>query len=403
MHRHLAIILVSTFSAVMTATPAVAQEPAGAGQQPDGVQAAAHLVAPLPPEIGRPVQGPTPPENARSWLARRGITVGASHVAEAFRWNGAGSGSGQYLGSYAPSVTFDLARMKIARGQVHLGGQVLRQRAAGAETLQAVSNMEAPAFDKVAEAWYADSYLGGRLALKAGWHYADAEFGTVDAAASFLNGSYGANPTTPMPTYPDAALGVTASVSVTQWLSIGTAVFRGAERDADIGTPARMAPFQIVEARLAPLGPHSSIRVGVWRQAVSPDERAAGEDASVNSGVYATAERRFGTRGSDPGSGAWALFVQAGWAPAERNDVSRYLGGGVSRRGLLHRRPDDEVGVGVTSAVRGAGGRETGLELFYRLELRDGLFLQPDLQWIRRPAGGTGQAVVAGVRVGMEL
>jgi len=64
------------------------------------------------------------------------------------------------------------------------------------------------------------------------------------------------------------------------------------------------------------------------------------------------------------------------------------------------------VGLGVAYADFGHMGRdhpdstsETVVELFYKLPVTPWLTLNPDLQWVHRPSGIQGTALVAGLRV----
>ena len=162
----------------------------------------------------------------RARLEQKGVSFGLSYTAEAST-DGAGA---QYLGSLASTTLFDLTHLGFGRGQVYvsaqtLHGQGINDRLIGA--IQATSNLDEKSFAKFIETWYSDSYLQGRLRIKAGRQYADTEFGAIENAGDFLNASYGVLPTAPMPTYPDPELGVAAWAAVTRRVSLGLGVYRG--------------------------------------------------------------------------------------------------------------------------------------------------------------------------------
>jgi porin len=340
-------------------------------------------------------------------LQGRGITFGSSYVVESFAVvDRKASGSGAaYLASYLPDVTVDLSKLGVGRGEFFVGAQFLRSRSHDGIARQAVSNLEAPSFGGLREAWYADSYLGGRVRLKAGWQYADSEFGGVEAAAPFLNGSYGAIPTTPMPAYPEAAVGISGRFDAADWISFAAGVFRGPK--AELGGTARTAPFVVVEARARPFTTGAARRtecsLGVWQQSGLVAGTAAGTPAArplPNHGMYVTVEHSLDRDGSLDAPGP-AVFMQWGWAPADRNEVAGYVGGGVVQRGIGRGRPRDVAGIGIASAGFASGRRETVVELFYQVRLAGALVLQPDLQWIENPGGSGGRALATGLRVSL--
>lgn len=89
------------------------------------------------------------------------------------------------------------------------------------------------------------------------------------------------------------------------------------------------------------------------------------------------------------------VFGQFGWAPEDRNDVSRYLGGGLHYKGIIPKRDDDILGLGTAIAgfsnrlksVDGRYGQETSIECFYRIKLTPWMYIQPDIQYIMNPNG----------------
>jgi carbohydrate-selective porin OprB len=285
----------------------------------------------------------------------RAVTYGLSYVAEGF----ASRGAAQYLGSLFSSVSLNLERLNMGRGTVFASGQALHGRGINDYVVgaaQPLSNLDSPGFARVMEAWYAGAYLDGHLEVKAGRQYADGDFGVARNAALFLNSSFGAIPTTPLPAYPDPAPGAMIRVAPSQPVAFALGVYG--------------AGFAIAEAQLA------AGRIGLWRQA-------------GNRGVYAAADRSFGRKG---------VFAQWGWAPRGPNAITMYAGGG-----FVYERAADAAGAAFACARLSAGKAETIYELFYRRSLGAKLALQPDLQWVRNAGGARASALAMGLRLALSL
>ncbi|NNL66671.1 MAG: hypothetical protein HKP30_10540, partial [Myxococcales bacterium] len=104
------------------------------------------------------------------------------------------------------------------------------------------------------------------------------------------------------------------------------------------------------------------------------------------------------------------VFARASRADPEVSPIEWFASAGLQWRGALPGRPDDALGV---AAYRGwASGRlrdadpdafrhETGLELYYRIQLLPWLAVTPDLQYIVEPGAipEAGDAVLAQLRI----
>jgi len=150
--------------------------------------------------------------------------------------------------------------------------------------------------------------------------------------------------------------------------------------------------------------PLTLLHIGGWY--TSSDTYAV--DASGvfegNYGFYTTLDRMLLTECEDPEQGLGAFF-QFSWAPQDRNQVDLSYGAGLVYRGLLPCRNEDTVGAGFSviefSPVLGnltGQTYENAIEVFYKARVRDGLNIQPDLQYIVRPSGIQRDALVVGIR-----
>jgi porin len=369
-----------------------------------------------------PIQSIQPRNNEgtdlRKRLEDRGISVGLSYVAETFtNWRG-GIGSQRartYLGSLVSSMSLDIAKMGIARGQFFLSGQSLHGRGineAGVGAIQTASNLDAQRFSSLIEAWYFDSYFQGKLSFKAGRQYADVEFGAIDNGADFLNSSYGLIPTTPMPAYPEPKLGLSVWYAPADWVSWGAGIFQGGTLDAlsEEGSPTAKGAFALFETKLEPFrkqaSQRGSYRLGLWQQSRGAWLSTPAADASLpvrNYGLYATADHWFLRNSDSDESGGPGAFFQWGWSPSDRNEITGYTGGGLMYKGLVPGRRGDSIGVGMIKARLSTAATETVLELFYKFHLTGHMMIQPDVQWFRRPGGDGPNALIAGLRLGIEF
>ncbi|MFT4091775.1 MAG: carbohydrate porin, partial [Asticcacaulis sp.] len=156
------------------------------------------------------------------------------------------------------------------------------------------------------------------------------------------------------------------------------------------------------------------VKLGAWTYTAAAERLDGTGLSKANSGYYAQAKYDIykPELDSDRGVSGW---VRVGKANKDLQAVETYLGGGLVWTGPFAGRDSDAVGFAIAHADFGqpyaeAVGvdlkPETTYELSYRYAIRDGLSVQPDVQYIRHPAGDpqTDDALVLGVRlrVGLE-
>ena len=138
---------------------------------------------------------------------------------------------------------------------------------------------------------------------------------------------------------------------------------------------------------------------GAYRIGGSETERPVS-----NYGLYATGDQWLRKANKDGANTGPGFFFQLGWSPAARNSVHHYAGGGLCWAGVIPGRARDTVGVGVTSAwITGATHTDVVTEVFYKAHVNSRLFIQPDLQYARTPGGTGPNAILGGLRVGLEF
>jgi porin len=287
--------------------------------------------------------------------------------------------------------------------------------------LQAVSNIDAEDFTQISECWYEQVLGDGRLRLKVGKQDGNTDFVAVDLGLDFINASFGLIPTVPIPTFPDPALGIAGFAELAEWLSIGAGIYDGAPNGGETGFSSTFdgegGSFSVMELAVRPFSagdPAATYRLGAWYHSGEVAEIASLPGAAPqmqegNYGFYVGIDQPvFSEKGSlDEGLG---VFAQLGRAPDDRNELTGYLGGGLSYTGLLSGRDEDVVGLGVARArlgdpVRALEGRtrETVFELFYKARVLPWLIVQPDVQFIVNPGGDGEDALVIGLRVETNL
>jgi porin len=379
------------------------------------------METPLRPDLEPAAEVSQPQERfSREWWESRGVSVTSSYTAEGFTsaYGGAEPNHrAQYLGSVNTSLTLDFSKIGFARGQVFLSGQNIHGRGInvfGLGAVQAPSSLDNPTFTGLVEAFYSDTYLKERLSIKVGRQYADTEFDATENGGEFVNSSYGHIPTVPLPTYPYPSFGGSLWYTPTERISAGVGVYKGNYVSAqdpgdEAASPSLKEAFTIAEVQFRPLSSeaaHSTvIRLGAWQQArgawLTNQGVVTATDPVRNYGVYATADYSFGKRSAE--DRAPGLFFQFGWAPADRNAMSGYLGAGIAYPGLISRRRQDSAGLGVTQVKLSSGERESIVELFYKWQVNKNVFIQPDLQWVHSPAGDGRNALLTAVRLTMTL
>ena len=142
-----------------------------------------------------------------------------------------------------------------------------------------------------------------------------------------------------------------------------------------------------------------------------------------NSVLYFIADQELWRESGSEVQGLGA-FLRGTLSPPGRNALSHSIDAGFHYTGLWPGRDDDVIAVGfswlqaspeVSRAVRAANradrsrvaapDHEAILELTYRIEVRPGWSVQPDVQWIIHPGGSRewGNALVLGLRTTVEF
>jgi len=455
---------------LLAASPAPAQAPPaaeqnGAGNQPD--------LGGTPQTSGQPAAQGTPeqgnmsvqsslgpygdPGSMRAALAQRGVTYSLVFIGEAL-----GNPTGGVRQGSIDEGRFDLQLNVDLKKAIGLDGAVLH--ANGYEILgeglsrrdlfdlSLASGIEALLSTRLFEAWYEQTFLDGRAALKLGQIGADTEFLVSQYATLFINSTYGWPNITAYdlpsggPAYPLAAPGARLKLAPDQHWSLLTAVFDGDPAGASrfnagvdpqrldrYGTNFRVTdpPLAIAETVYNYGGKDSAVlpgtaKLGGWQhfgRFAATIPTAAGVTLGSgtgllqgNDGIYGLVDQMF-YRVPGAEDGAVGVFARLSGSPGDRNLVSFYADAGITGKGIVPGRPDDTAGLSFaytqispaarrTDRAEGAAlgapypvrSNETLFEATYQAQVVPGFTLQPDFQYVIRPGGNIPDPLRAGLR-----
>jgi len=252
--------------------------------------------------------------------------------------------------------------------------------------LQIVSNI-AVSHDqfRLFEAWYDQDFADGEVSLLAGLHNLNSEFYVSDYASLFLNSSFGIGPelsaNVPTSIFPKAGLGLRVRVEPSDPSYLQVAIYDG--DPTTFALHSSEGYLDIVEAGYSTGG--NNYKLGCWHH--SGDKTRIGSAAVYSSdyGFYGIVDQEL-VKIHTASWSSLGLFVQLGWVPSDRNDVTGYFGAGLHLHGPFPGRDGDDVGLAMARASTQQDA-ETALELTYRFVVNRWLALRPDFQWIFNPGG----------------
>ncbi len=327
-------------------------------------------------------------------------------------------------------------------------------------SLQTASGLEAARASRLWEVWLQQTIMGGKVSIRVGQQSLDQEFIVSAGSALFVNTAMGwpLLPSTDLyaggPAYPLASLGMRVNYQPTAAISALAGVFddnanagarfsdnsqlRGA---AQSGTAFHLGTGALAIAELqyaaAPFGSglRGDYKLGGWFDTGSfadprfgADGRSLADPASdhvplarrMNWSAYAVMDQTVWQ--PDPaGPRQVSVFARVMAAPADRNEISFAMNGGVTLKQPWRGRDNDTLGLGfgVVKISNRAGqldadmnrfshaipvrSAEAFVELTYQAQLSPWLSVQPDLQYVVRPGGGVADPGGVGRRVGDEV
>ena len=296
--------------------------------------------------------------------------------------------------------------------------------------IQELDDIEAVNALRLYELWLERQWAGGKYGIKFGFTDLNVDFDTQQVAALFINSSdgigaeFGHSGLNGPSVFPTTTLALTGFVKPSDPWTLRAGVVNGlAGSDTHPGAfvalhvSARTGALLVVQAEHAG---SSGLRtyVGGWDYTAA--FAALHEvDASGNPvlrarmrGAYALVEGQIAGGADGRSLSGW---VRAGLGDPVVEQISGYVGFGLVATGLIKSRAEDQSGISINHAIVDQPGlppgalpakrAETAIELTYRVQAKDWLAVQPDLQYIRRPDGDPAipSALVVGVRLSVNL
>lgn len=269
---------------------------------------------------------------------------------------------------------------------------------------QVASNIEAGNHTYLHELWYRHSFENAELTI--GLQDLNVQFVASEFGAAFINSSFGIpsliSDNVPVPIFPLTALGLSAKINLSENLAMQAAVFDGLPDDFE-NNPHNInwtlskdngAIFFYETAYSALFNELSgTYKLGGYYHTHFKSESEGdefNEGHFYNYGIYLLADQTI-YQPSDNNS--LGLFIQLALSPANKNQHNYYIGGGFNYKGLFTGNSEDNFGLALahagfkTSEIK----NETTIEVFYKKQITENLFIQPDFQYIINPAGGEGR------------
>lgn len=267
------------------------------------------------------------------------------------------------------------------------------------------------------EAYIEQSF--GNASLKVGLQEINFDFDVLESANLFVQAAQGLGSDLALSsvsgpsTFPLTSFGARFEADLTEQITVRVAILDGVPGDLD--NPKRTTvqlgggDGALILAELETVIPNGKILLGHWRYTKAFD-RFDSTIAGGNAGYYLRAERQLFGGGANS-NGDLTGFVRLGISNAQTNAYNRFVGAGLVYTGALPKRPDDQFGIAVASAITsapfrmqsGARGAETAIELTYRTQISKFFAIQPDIQYIFNPSASPTRANVLAVGLRGEI
>ena len=349
----------------------------------------------------------------------------ASYVGDALgNFSGGIKRGAAYLGTANVRFSFDTEKAGFWNGgQFYIDGANTHGNTPSADLVgdfQIVSNIEAGNLTYVHELWYKQQFK--KFSAILGVQDLNAEFASGESAGLFLNSSFGVHSTIsnniPSPIFPLTALGFQVHYTFSEKWNGKIAVFDGLPEGFKHNTHNlswKLDPNEgyLLVSEFAFLNLLSGKLPGTYKFGGyyhNHYDSGNATDSLVklnheNYGLYVVFDQAL-FKHSD--GQALSMFAQASVSPKSKNTNCNYLGLGLNYTGLLKNRFNDILGVAVARAgfKNSVFSNETTLELTYKLQLTECLFLQPDFQYVIHPAGTDDKldnALVGILRFGFKI
>ena len=281
---------------------------------------------------------------------------------------------------------------------IRFDGQSLLRRMGD---IQTADNIEALPVTRLFEAYLAKMWGDEEhsVAVRIGMIDLNSQFDSIDTASLMLNSSHGIAPDLSRSgrngpsIYPVTAIGSTVT-----WVYSPAWTFRLGAFEGVSGSPT--APHAFFAERLKPsdglllisqadwqVTNNSRLEVGAWGYTAA--QRSPFGDKAHDRGGYVSYEAPLHLL---PHLNFW---LRAGFANGEAQPLAGYFGAGLVQQGMVAGRPGDRIGFAVAHAIIGRATvralglheAETSVEVTYQAKISRRFVVQPDVDYVHRPAG----------------
>ena len=260
--------------------------------------------------------------------------------------------------------------------------------------------------NQVSEYWWECSLFDGRVTVRLGKQDSNAEFHLIDQAAEFVHSAHGMPLSLPGPTYPHNGAAAVVTWQLTESWAAKAGVWDGMPNGATWGFSGTGALFAAAELEKkyslfqGRLPGEFDIGYGYLTLPADDDETLAFAEQHAFYLDWGQAITREDYCDEANDQGLFAFFRWGTAWPRENVLIKDFVGAGLVYKGLLPRRNDDRLGIGVNHVRHNLGGTgtETALELFYKAHITKWSTIQPDCQYVFSPSGIYRDSVVIGLR-----
>jgi porin len=273
---------------------------------------------------------------------------------------------------------------------------------------QTMSNIDTDATWKLYEAWYQQSFLGGKVSFKFGLIDLNSEFDVIEAGGLFHHSSFGIGVDFSQSgmngpsIFSTTSLGFRVRVEPKEGFYVQTIVLDGVPGDPDNpkGTHIILKKEEgwLIVGEVGyesdKGGHYRKFAIGTWFYTADFETLSEVGEEHKNKGFYLLTELQLvgNKEGSIPCLNA---FLRLGFADRSVNQLGFYLGAGFVVSHLIPGREDDQLGLAFAYGRNGnifmnlAPGvfdwSETAIELVYSFQVTPWFALQPEIQFILNP------------------
>jgi len=330
----------------------------------------------------------------------------ASYVGDALaNFSGGIQKGATYLGLANLKLSFDTEKAGFWKGGLFYIDAANTHGGTPSEKLigdfQIASNIEAGNLTYVHELWFSQDF--GKLSTIFGVQDLNVQFASSELAGNFLNSSFGVHSTIsnniPSPIFPLTALGWQFQYEFSDQLNGKIAIFDGLPEGYKHKTHNlswKLDPNEgyLLISEFSFKNSSLDNRLGTYKIGAyyhnHYDLKNTSDSISAknheNYGAYLVADQ---VVYNDSEGRELSFFAQASMSPKSKNTNSNYLGLGLNYKGLFKYRTEDILGLAMAHAgfKNSVFSNETTLEVTYKTQLTEHLFVQPDIQFVIHPAG----------------